>query len=236
MRGTLLVRGLVGGAALGSVAMGQQASADKAWIAKSNGVGTVTVAGCAVQALAGGRFAAGPGEVRSVDHNPTRADEIAQRKELQDILATLKKVEAKEKNKDVREDLEILQKTFNLQFRQDDYQLDHKVPFIDASAAVFGGLRGLLDDQVSAERRPAAVVRLRKYAGVEPGFKPFTDLLKQRVMEQMAKPGVVYPSINEMETELGRDKNYVDGLQQLFAKYKLTGWEEPLAKLRGGTG
>jgi uncharacterized protein (DUF885 family) len=164
--------------------------------------------------------------------DPSRADEIVQRKELEDILATLRKVEAKEKNADVREDLEIVQKTFNLQFRQDDYQLDHKVPFIDASAAVFGGLRGLLDDQVAAERRPAAVVRLRKYAGVEAGFKPFTDLLKQRVMEQMAKPGVVYPSANEMETELGRDKNYVDGLRQLFMKYKLTGWEEPLDKLQ----
>ena len=163
--------------------------------------------------------------------DPTRADEIVQRKELQDVLATLKKVEATEKNKDVREDLEILQKTFNLQFRQDDYQLDHKVPFIDASAAIFGGLRTLLDDQVPAERRPAAVIRLRKYAGVEPGFKPFTDLLKQRVMEQMAKPGAVYPSSNEMETELGRDKNYVDGLAQLFLKYKLTGWQEPFAKL-----
>ena len=164
--------------------------------------------------------------------NPTRADEMAQRKELQDVLATLKKVEAKERNKDVREDLEILQKTFDLQFRQDDYRLDRKVPFIDASAAVFAGLRSLLDDQVAAERRPAAVVRLRKYAGAEPGFKPFTDLLKQRVMEQMAKPGVVYPSAGEMETELGRDKNYVDGLRQLFVKYKLTGWEEPFAKLR----
>src|SRR5664280_2479704 len=33
----------------------------------------------------------------------TRADEIAQRKELEDILAKLKQVEAKEKDKDVRE-------------------------------------------------------------------------------------------------------------------------------------
>ena len=162
----------------------------------------------------------------------TRADEIVQRKELEDILARLKKVEAKEKDKDVREDLEILQKTFNLQFRQDDYQLAHKVPFIDASQAVFGGLRTLLDDQVAADRRPAAVIRLRKYAGVEPGFKPFADVLKQRVEEQMAKPGVVYPSVGEMETELGRDKNYIDGMGQLFRKYKLTGWEEPFAKLQ----
>jgi len=162
----------------------------------------------------------------------SRADEIVQRKELEAVLAKLKKVEAKEKNEAVREDLEILQTTFNLQFRLDDYQLAHKVQFIDASEAVFGGLRTLLDDQVAAERRPAAVVRLRKYAGAEPGFKPFTEVLKQRVMEQMAKPGVVYPSTVEMETELGRDKNYVDGLQQLFLKYKLTGWEDAFGKLR----
>ena len=162
----------------------------------------------------------------------TRADEIAQRKELQDVLAKLKKVEAKEKDRNVREDLEIVQKAFNLQFRRDDYQLDHTVQFLDATQAVFVGLRTLLDDQVAAERRPAAVTRLRKYVGVEPGFKPFTDVLKQRVMEQMAKPGVVYPSVNEMETELGRDKSYVDGIGALFAKYKLTAWREPFARLQ----
>ena len=161
----------------------------------------------------------------------TRADEIVQRKELEVILARLKQIAPKEKDKDVREDLEIIQKAFNLQFRADDYQLDHKVQFINASAVIFGGLRTLLDDQIAAERRPAAVVRLRKYAGVEPGFKPFTDVLKQRVMEQMAKPGVVYPSMGQMETELGRNKSYIDGMSALFRKYKLTGWEEPFAKL-----
>lgn len=162
----------------------------------------------------------------------TRAGEIAQRKELQDVLAKLKIIEAKERDKNVREDLEILQKAFNLQFREDDYELDHTVQFFDASQAVFSGLHTLLDGQVAADRRPAAVVRLRKYAGVEPGFKPFTDGLKQRMMEQMAKPGVVYPSTSEMEAELGRDKSYIDAMQQLFAKYKLTGWQEPFARLR----
>jgi len=162
----------------------------------------------------------------------TRADEIAQRKQLEVVLAQVRKIEAKEKDQDVHEDLEILLKAFDLQFRRDDYQLEHNVQFLDASVLVFSGLRTLLDDQVAEERRPAAVLRLRKYAGEEPGFKPFTDVLKQRMMEQMAKPGVEYPSLGEMETELGRNKNYVDGLQQLFIKYKLTGWEEPFAKLR----
>ena len=71
---------------------------------------------------------------------------------------------------------------------------------------------------MAADRRPAAVVRLRKYAGVEPGFKPFTGVLKQRMMEQMAKPGAVYPSTSKMEAELGRDKSYIDAMQQLFVE------------------
>jgi uncharacterized protein (DUF885 family) len=161
----------------------------------------------------------------------TRADEIVQRKELEDVLARLKTVEATEKDKNVREDLEIVQKAFNLQFRRDDYVLEHKVQFLDASQLVFIGVRVLLDDQVAADRRPAALVRLRKYAGVDPGFQPFTEVLKQRALEQMAKPGVIYPSIGEIETVMGQDKSYVDGIAVLFRKYKLTGWQDTYAKL-----
>jgi uncharacterized protein (DUF885 family) len=164
--------------------------------------------------------------------NATRADEVLQRKELEDVLAKLKKLEAREEDKNVHQDLEILQQAFNLQFRRDDYQFDHKVQIFDASQEVFAGLHSLLDDHVAPDRRLAAVIRLRKYAGVEPGFKPFTDVLKQRIVEQMAKPGVVYPSSSEMETELARDKNYVDSIGALLVKYKLTGWQEPFAKLQ----
>jgi uncharacterized protein (DUF885 family) len=73
---------------------------------------------------------------------------------------------------------------------------------------------------------------LRKYAGVEPGFTPFVEILKQRAIEQMAKPGVVYPSKERIETELGRNSNYVDGIAALFKKYKLSGWEPAYAKLK----
>jgi len=85
---------------------------------------------------------------------------------------------------------------------------------------VFSGLRILLDEQTPAERRPAAVVRIRKYAGLEAGYKPLTDILKQRVMEQMAKSGVVYPAKTEVETELARTSNYVEGIAALLQKYQ----------------
>ena len=132
----------------------------------------------------------------------------------------------------MQEDLDILHKAFDLQFRTEDYGLQHEVPFLNASEMVFQGLRVLLDDQVAEQRRPAALVRLRKYAGVEPGQKPITEVLKQRALEQIAKPGIIYPSKDEMETELGRNSNYVEGIGKLFRKYGLKGWEEPYGKLK----
>jgi uncharacterized protein (DUF885 family) len=163
---------------------------------------------------------------------PTLADEQAERGELEAALAKVDAAAPKEADKRVQEDLAILHKAFDLQFRQQDYRLQHEVPFLNASAQVFEGLHVLLDDQVAPERRPAAVTRLRRYAGMESGYQPFTELLKQRVREQMAKPGVIYPSKTELETELGRNSNYVEGIGALFGKYGLKGWESSYAKLK----
>src|SRR6478752_4611722 len=101
---------------------------------------------------------------------------------------------AQEPDKKVQEDIQILRKAFDLQFRRQDYELQHEVPFLNGSEIVFQGLRGLLDDQVAAERRPAALVRLKRYSGAEAGSRPLTEVLKERELAQIAKPGVSYPS------------------------------------------
>jgi uncharacterized protein (DUF885 family) len=213
------------------VAAGQSPEPSKAWIAESDAY-TKMVLDVQLEHGPEGGSAQGLTKFDTRISDPTLADDMKQRAELKAVLAKIESQQAREKDKNVAEDLEILRKALNLQFRQEDFGLAHDVPFINASQAIFGGLRTLLDDQVSEERRPAAVIRLRKYAGTEPGYKPFSDLLKQREMEQIAKPGVTYPSKGELETELGRDSNYVDGIAMLFKKYKLTGWEEPYAKLK----
>lgn len=164
--------------------------------------------------------------------NPTLADQMAERHELEAVLAKVQADGATETDKRVKEDLAILRQAFDLRFRTQDYELQHEVPFLNASQLVFQGLRGLLDDQVAAERRPAALVRLNRYAGVESGYQPLTELLKQRALEQMAKPGVIYPAKAEVETELGRNSNYVEGIANLFNKYGLKGWEPAYAKLK----
>jgi hypothetical protein len=163
---------------------------------------------------------------------PTLADEDQERQETEAVLSTFKSAVGQQKQKEVAQDLQIMIRAVELQFRELDFERAHRVDFLNASQRVFRGLRVLLDEQTPSERRPAAVIRVRKYAGLEPGYKPLAEILKQRVIEQIAKPGVVYPARIEIETELARDPNYMEGIATLLEKYKLTGWQEPFNKLK----
>jgi uncharacterized protein (DUF885 family) len=163
---------------------------------------------------------------------PTLADENQERKEAEEVVVKLKAALPQQKQKEVAQDLEIIIRRAELNFRMQDYQRAHNVPFTNASGLVFAGIRMLLDEQTPAERRAAAVVRLRRYAGMEAEYKPITEILQQRVVEQTAKPGILYPAKVEIETELGRNSHYVDGIADLCKEYKLNGWEEPYAKLK----
>jgi hypothetical protein len=207
------------------------AHAESAWITKSN-VYTNTLLDIQLQHSPERGSRQGVVKFDPLISNPTVADELQARKETEAALARIKTARAGETDKKVQEDLDILLKAFDLKFRTEDFELQHEVPFDNASESVFQGLRGLLDDQVAAERRPAALVRLRKYAGVEPGFKPYSEILKERAIAQMAKPGIIYPSKDSIETELGRNSNYIDGIASLFKKYNLTGWEPAYGKLK----
>lgn len=111
---------------------------------------------------------------------PTRADEDAARHETEAVLAEFRRAAAEPQSPEVAEDLAILMHAVDLRFRRQDVSRAHDVAFLDASEFVFSGLQGLLDDQASADRRLAAVARLRKYAGLEPRYRPIADILKER--------------------------------------------------------
>jgi uncharacterized protein (DUF885 family) len=234
MRRVIAATAICAGALSGS-AFSQQPAADsggKAWIERSNEYTNKLLAIQLEHAPErGSRQGLAKFDERISD--PRLADELAERHELEAALASVDAARKQEGDRRVLQDLDILDKAFNLQFRQQDYGLQHEVPFLNASELVFRGVRGLLDDQVSAERRPAALVRLRRYAGAEQGYQPITELLKARELEQMAKPGVIYPAKAEIETELGRNNTYIEGIASLFKKYNLKGWEPAYDKLKG---
>jgi uncharacterized protein (DUF885 family) len=211
--------------------LGQSPAAEPDWVAVSNGY---TKRLLVVQMKHNPEYGSDEGltEYDTRASQPTLADEDQERRELEAVLAELKSAIPQQKDKAVAQDLQIVIRKVELRFRRQDYERAHEVPFLNASGDVFEGLHTLLDEQTPAERRPAAVVRIREYAGLENGYKPLTEILKQRVVEQMAKAGTVYPAKTEIETEMGRNSNYLEGIATLLEKYKLKDWQEPYAKLR----
>jgi hypothetical protein len=206
-------------------------STDKSWIEKSNGY-TKLLLDINNKYSPEGASRQGLTEFDEGIAQPTKRNDDAQIAETKVVLEKLRSAAGEEKNKYVVEDLKILIHTTELGLKQYDFSEAHEVPYLNASAYVFGGLQGLLDDQTAPERRKAALVRLRKYAGLEPGYKPITEILKQRTEGQMAKPGILYPAKAQVETGLKRNGMYQEGIPDLFKKYGLTGWEEPWAKLK----
>jgi len=218
---------------LGSVSMTAVAAAEpgQGWIAKSN---AYTQKLLDIDNRHSPEQGSGEGLAKfdRLISDPRLSDDEAQRKELSAALAGIRAKAAKESDPNILQDVAILQKALALRFRQQDFARSHEVGFRNASQEIFQGLRVLLDDQVAADRRPAAVERLKKYVGDEKGFTSYAELLKQRTLAQIAKPGVFYPSKGEVETELGRNANYISGIADLFKKYHLTGWEKPYEQLK----
>ncbi len=216
---------------IGSVspALSKVQAPDSSWVRVSNGYTKKLIAVRMKYSPENGS-SEGLSQFDKLVSDPSLKNELSNRHENEQLLVEIKKQEGLEKDLKVLEDLQILDKALSLGFRQQDFAMASKVPFINASQDIFEGIRILLDDQTEASRRPAALVRLNKYAGI--GAQAYTKIVEQRLKEQMAKPSVIYPSRSEIETALERNPAYLDGMEALFKKYRLHGWETSLKTLK----
>jgi hypothetical protein len=143
--------------------LAQTAAPDKSWITVSNGYANMLLEVYFKHHPEAGTQQ-GLSQYDTRVSQPTLADENQERKETEDALAKLKSAAAEKQQQDVAEDLQIMIRRVNLNFKRQDFQRANEVPFPNASQIVFGGLQVLLDEQTPSERRPAAVVRIREYA------------------------------------------------------------------------
>ncbi len=149
--------------------------------------------------------------------------------------ATLRQRLATEKDANVAQDLEIMIQASEDGIRGLRLSEKYDVPYLNVVAQVFGGLRALLDDRVPAERRQAAVVRLRKYTGLEPGYTPITEQAMAYTRKALAGPGgkqLRGPFVDDLKKDFGNAPRYLDGIGKLFEKYQLSGWQEPYEALK----
>jgi uncharacterized protein (DUF885 family) len=156
-------------------------------------------------------------------------------RQLTDVKGAITNLEgrlATEKDPPVRQDLEILINAAKTNVEGTELNRKLVLPYFSVSATVYQGLQALLDDQIAPERRAAALVRLRKYAGVEKGYTPIAKLAEARIRERMAVTGLIGPVKDEVDRELGNEQTYVDGIAKLFQKYQLKDWEKPYEELK----
>jgi len=106
-------------------------SGDKSWIDRSN-VYTNLVLDVQLEHSPEDGSQEGLAKFDSRISNPTLSDELAERRELEAVVAKLTAAQTTETDKRVREDLEILRKALDLRFRQDDFGIQHEVPFLNA--------------------------------------------------------------------------------------------------------
>lgn len=147
-------------------------------------------------------------------------------------IATLEQKLADEKDPAVRQDLEIMIESVRQRLEGDSLTRAIMLPYFDVSGTVFQGLKTLLDDQVAAERRPAALERLKRYAGLEPGYTPLARLAEERTREQLGNAALLGPGKQEFESDLRDGPTYIKGIEQLFQKYQIAGYEQPFAALK----
>lgn len=202
-----------------------------AWVARSNQFARILLD---VQAKYGPEGAAALGISGLDDQIAVRTKDTPAlfRAGLREARKKLDAAMAAEQDPLVRQDLQILIDAADRNLRTSEAYQRNFIPYQNAAGTVFFGIKSLLDDQIASERRPAAIVRLRKYTGIEPGFKALTTLAEERFREEAAKPGLLGPAKEAVEKDLSNTSAFVTGIGLLLEKFHMQGYQEAYTRLK----
>src|SRR5438445_4122005 len=205
--------------------------ADRSWIARSNENAKILLA---VQARFAPEQAARLGQPGLDDRitDLTPGHQARLRKATGEALARIEELRRTEKDPLVAQDLAILADAARKSIRGSELSERLEVPYYNLARLVFFSVRGLLDPQIEPARRPAALARVRKYAGLEPGTTSIVLLAERETREALKKPKLQPPSKLEVENDLQTSQFLIDGIEKLSEEYTLTGYEQPVGELK----
>jgi uncharacterized protein (DUF885 family) len=207
------------------------ASGDRSWIARSNENAKILLA---VQARFSPEQAARLGQAglddRITDLTPGHDERL--RKATGEALAKIEELRRTEKDLLVAQDLAILVDAARKTIRGSELSERLEVPYYNLPRLVFFSVRSLLDPQIEPARRPAALARVRKYAGLEPGTTSIVQLAEHETREGLARPDLQPPSKIQVENDLQTAALSIDGIEKLFQEYRIPGYEQPVAELK----
>jgi uncharacterized protein (DUF885 family) len=199
----------------------------KSWIERSNENAATVIAVMAKFAPEfASRFGVPGVDEQITDFTPGHLER--QREAERQVQAELERRLAAEKDPQVAQDLQIMIDAMKRQIKGSELNEKLEVQFQNIPQLAFGSMRALLDPQVAADRHPAALVRLKKYLGVD-GGQSIVALMEAETRDGL-KQGLLAPAKAEVESELETAQNLVDGVDKLFAEFKVDGAEPVLAE------
>jgi hypothetical protein len=210
---------------------GADESAAPAWIASSNAEArTLLDTYARFYPELAGRFGMPDVDNRTVDLGLAVSDRVRAA-----FTATARDLEARSarvKDANVRQDLEIMRQDALLVAAAEEADQRYLLPVFDVAEQVYSGVRALLRDQVAKDRQAAAVIRLRRYAGLEDGYTPLATLAEARLRERLGTLGLLFPYEADLEQQLASSRAYLDGIDELLDQYKVRGGGKALKELR----
>lgn len=135
---------------------------------------------------------------------------------------------AQEKDPQVRQDLQIMIDAATQQVATSLINEKYLLPYTNVGQTIFFGEFNLLQDQVDAKRRPSALVRLKRYTGIDKGYAPLTTQAKAQFEKAMADKNLLGPYKGQVEQDLSNTESYISGIRKLYEKYKIAGADKAL--------
>jgi uncharacterized protein (DUF885 family) len=149
-----------------------------------------------------------------------------QEADLAAAVAQLESARAGVKDDRAKQDLDILIQAAKRQATTSALNRRLMIPYFDVGEQVFTSFHGILDPRVDKKRYPAALVRLKRYAGTERGYEPVTKLARARLEERMNDATLTWPWVVEVQQDLDNASHYIDGMRDLLTKSGLKGWQK----------
>ena len=146
--------------------------------------------------------------------------------DLAAAITQLETVRAQVKDDRASQDLDILIKAAQRQAATSALNRRLMIPYFDLGKQIYGSFQDMLDARVDKKRQPAALVRLKRYAGTERGYEPITKLARARIEERMHDSSLTWPWVVEVQQNLDNAPQYIDGMRDLLKKSGLSGWQK----------
>lgn len=197
-----------------------QTASTPAWVARSNADAKVLLDAQARFNPENATQIGLPGYDDKVSDLKPDAD-ARQRAALVDAKTKLEALLATETDPNVRQDLQIMIQAAALQIEGIDLNDKYLLPYQDIGQLIFNGEFALLNENIDAKRRPLAVKRLDCYVGKAPGCTPITLLAEAQTKERLSDKHLLGPYKGTVDQQLTNTERYVEGIRQLFVKYKL---------------